>query len=100
MNHTLNLSGEWFCRLDPHDAGITDRWFQQTISEHRVTLPGSLQSQGLGDEPSLATRWIGQVADKSWYTDPRYAKYREPGNFKVPCWLLAARYYTGPAWYQ
>ena len=33
-------------------------------------------------------RWTGGVVDRSWYTSPRYAPYREPGQRQGP--LLAA----------
>jgi len=38
--------------------------------------------------------------DKSWFTAPEYAKYRQPGNVKVPFWLQPDKYYVGAAWYQ
>ena len=38
--------------------------------------------------------------DKSWFTAPEYAKYRQPGNIKVPFWLQPEKYYAGAAWYQ
>jgi hypothetical protein len=38
--------------------------------------------------------------DRSWYTGPEYAKYRAPGNIKVPFWLQPDKHYVGAAWYQ
>ena len=42
----------------------------------------------------------GDIVDKSWFTAPEYAKYRQPGNIKVPFWLQPEKHYAGVAWYQ
>jgi hypothetical protein len=46
------------------------------------------------------TRWTGGIIDKSWFTAPEYAPYREPGNVKLPFWLQPETHFTGAAWYQ
>lgn len=79
----LSLAGEWQFALDPADAGIGQEWQKKGLADV-VRLPGSLQEQGKGDDVSLDTRWTGQVVDSSWYNAPEYAKYRQPGNIKVP----------------
>jgi hypothetical protein len=94
----LSLAGEWTFRLDPDDRGLVEGWWRQPLPD-RVRLPGALQSQGFGEEVSVATRWTGQVVDRSWYTAPEYEPYRRPGNVKVPFWLQPERHYVGPAWY-
>jgi beta-galactosidase/beta-glucuronidase len=43
---------------------------------------------------------MGQIVDSAFYENPEYAKYREPGNIKVPFWLQPVKYYEGAAWYQ
>lgn len=95
----LPLAGEWRCRLDPQDAGVAARWFA-TVLPSKVRLPGSLAENGLGEPVSLRTRWTATIYDSSWFFNPRLAKYRQPGNFKIPFWLTPATYYVGPAWYQ
>jgi len=96
---TMALDGPWRFALDRTDTGVQDRWHARTL-EGRVTLPGSLQAQGAGDEVTIDTTWTGRIVDRSWFTAPEYAAYRQPGNVKVPFWLQPARTYVGAAWYQ
>ena len=65
-----------------------------------IILPGSLPGQGIGDRVGLDTPWTGGIFDKSFFTSPAYAAYRESDNFKVPFWLQPETYYAGVAWYQ
>jgi len=65
-----------------------------------IKLPGSLQEQNIGDPVGLNTPWTGTIMDQSWFNSPRFAKYREPGNIKVPCWLQSKTHYVGAAWFQ
>ncbi len=37
---------------------------------------------------------------RSYFTDKKYEKYRQPGNIKIPFWLKPVKYYKGAAWYQ
>jgi hypothetical protein len=94
----MNLSGTWSFALDPADVGVAERWFARSLSDE-IQLPGSLQAQGYGDEVSVDTQWVGGIIDRSWFTEERYAQYREPGNVKVPFWLQPDRHYIGVAWY-
>jgi hypothetical protein len=96
---SIDLSGQWRFRLDPNDAGEAERWFTQTL-EGKIRLPGSLQEQGFGDDPSVATRWVGSIKDRSWFTAPEFEKFRQADNLKIPCWLQPEKHYVGPAWYQ
>ena len=96
---SVDLSGEWQFRLDADDAGIQQRWFAADLP-HLIRLPGSLQSQGYGNDPAVDTQWTGDIIDRSWFEDPQYAKYREDGNVKVTFWLQPDKHYVGPAWYQ
>jgi len=95
----VSLAGPWRFALDRDDRGLPEAWFQRTLAE-RLTLPGVLQAQGFGDRPSVDTPWTGDIVDRSWFTDPRMAKYRQPGNIKIPFWLQPERHYVGAAWYQ
>jgi hypothetical protein len=95
----IDLSGEWRFASDPQDTGITEGWFSRELPEV-VNLPGSMTTNGKGNEVDIQTKWTGQVVDSSFYHHPKYAKFREPGNFKVPFWLQPVKHYVGAAWYQ
>ena len=97
--NSLSLAGQWRFQLDRADAGIQEQWFSRALPE-KLELPGSLSAQGIGDPVTVDTKWTGGIVDKSYFTDPQYAKYREPGNVKVPFWLTPEKYYAGAAWYQ
>lgn len=96
---TLSLQGEWKFALDPNDAGVKEQWYEKQLTDV-ITLPGSLQEQGYGNDVDLTTQWTGQVVDSSWYYAPGYESYRKPGNIKVPFWLNPEKHYVGVAWYQ
>ena len=95
----IDLSGPWRVALDPQSAGRAERWFTRELTAP-IALPGSLQDRRLGDPVTPATRWTGGVFDKSYFTAPEYAPYREPGRIKVPFWLQPETHYTGSAWFQ
>ncbi|HMN61218.1 MAG TPA: hypothetical protein PJ988_12680 [Anaerolinea sp.] len=95
----MDLSGQWQFALDPQDEGLQAGWFNTSLAQS-IRLPGSLQAQGHGDPISLDTPWTGGIVDRSFFEDPRYEKYRQPGQVKVPFWLQPETYYLGPAWYQ
>lgn len=96
---SVSLAGDWRFALDRSDAGIKEQWFS-TVLAGRVKLPGSLTAQGIGDDISVDTPWVGGVKQSPWFTAPEYAKYRRPDNLKVPFWLQPEKYYAGVAWYQ
>jgi hypothetical protein len=96
---TLSLTGTWRLQLDRDGAGVRERWFDRKLSGE-VRLPGTLPAQGIGDPVTVETPWVGSIFDRSWFTEPEYAPYREPGNIKVPFWLQPENYYAGAAWYQ
>ncbi len=99
VDNKQSLQGEWRFALDPNDRGITEKWQTQSLNDP-IHLPGSLQEQGYGEDVGLETAWTGNVVDRSWYDAPEYAKYRLPGNIKVPFWLNPDKHYVGVAWYQ
>ncbi len=84
---------------DRANAGISERWYERALPGS-VRLPGNLPAQGIGDEPTVDTGWIGTIVDRAYFEDPRYEPYRRPGNIKVPFWLQPEKYYAGAAWYQ
>ncbi|HXB96167.1 MAG TPA: glycoside hydrolase family 2 TIM barrel-domain containing protein, partial [Puia sp.] len=96
---TLDLSGAWRFRMDPHDEGETQRWFAQKLPE-TVRLPGSMMENGKGDPVTVNTRWTASIYDSSWFFDPKMEPYRRPDHLKLPFWLTPPKYYTGAAWYQ
>lgn len=96
---TLNLAGNWHFQLDRNNTGTTERWFSRELTG-TFALPGTLPGRGIGDPITAATKWTGGILDKSWFTAPEYALYRQPGNIKVPFWLQPETYYVGAAWFQ
>ena len=95
----ISLAGQWRFQLDREDAGVKERWFERSL-EQRIQLPGALQNQGFGDDITVDTKWTGEVGRDAWLKDPQYAKYRQPGNIKVPFFLQPEKHYVGAAWYQ
>ena len=95
----LDLAGTWRFQLDRGNVGATERWFARSLTA-TIELPGSLPERGIGDPVTAETRWTGGIFDRSYFTAPEYAPYREPGNVKVPFWLQPERYYVGAAWFQ
>ena len=95
----IPLSGEWKFRIDSLDQGVNDVWYNEAFTE-TVMLPGSMAENGKGEEVSLKTDWTGDIIDRTYFTDKKYEKYRQPGNIKIPFWLKPVKYYKGVAWYQ
>jgi Glycosyl hydrolases family 2, sugar binding domain/Glycosyl hydrolases family 2 len=99
LRDNFDLSGEWRFRIDSLDQGIKNQWYSDMGLE-TVNLPGSMSENGKGDEVTINTEWTGDIVDRSYFTDKKYEKYRQPGNIKIPYWLKPDKYYKGPAWYQ
>jgi hypothetical protein len=95
----ISLAGRWQFQLDRADAGITARWFERSLDQS-IKLPGALQNQGFGDDITVDTKWNGDVNVDAWLKGPQYAKYRQPGNIKVPFFLQPEKHYSGAAWYR
>lgn len=95
----IDLSGEWQFAPDPADQGIAAKWYEKQL-EDRIKLPGSMNSNGKGDDVNLQTQWTGQIVDSTFFKSQAYEKYRKPENFKVPFWLQPLKHYQGAAWYQ
>lgn len=97
----LSLAGEWRVVLDRTNAGIEGKWFTRALpGEEDVDLPGTLAGEGIGDDPSLLTRWTGGIQNPEWFSRADLAPYTSPENFKFPFWLQPDKYYAGAAWYQ
>ncbi len=95
----IDLSGTWQFRIDSLDEGIPQKWYDHAFNE-TIQLPGSMATNNKGNEITLHTRWTGSIVDRSWFTDEKYKKYRQPGNIRVPFWLQPEKKYTGAAWYR
>ena len=65
-----------------------------------ITLPGSMLTNGKGNDVSLATPWTGSLYDSSFYFNPRMEAYRQAGNIKFPFFLTPEKHYVGAAWYR
>ncbi len=88
QSHQIDLSGTWQFTTD------------STTWKETIQLPGSMTSNGLGDDITVQTPWTGGVNDRSYFESEKYARYREPGNIKIPFWLQPVKYYKGAAWYR
>lgn len=97
--YQLDLAGEWAFRIDSLDKGESEHWFDSPMTGS-LHLPGSLTTNGQGDDVTIHTLWTGDIIDSSYFHDPQYAPYRRPGHIKVPFWLQPIKYYKGAAWYQ
>lgn len=95
----ISLAGQWRFSIDRDDQGVTEKWFSNRLKE-TVMLPGSMTENEKGDEVTLTTQWVGSIYDSSFFFRPSLAKYRQPGNLKIPFWLTPLKHYTGIAWYQ
>jgi hypothetical protein len=95
----IDLSGEWRFQVDSLDKGLQEQWFTKNLKD-KIKLPGSMTTNRKGNDIDINTPWTGSIVDSSWFTQPQYAKYRVPGNIKVPFWLQPVKYYKGAAWYQ
>lgn len=95
----IDVSGEWAFAIDRNDAGESEQWYNQKLSD-KIYLPGSMTTNLKGDDVTVNTPWVGGIADSSWFKKDEYKKYRVAGNVKIPFWLQPVKYYKGAAWYQ
>lgn len=95
----ISLAGTWRFAIDRRDEGIRENW-QHKILDDAILLPGTMITNGKGDEVGPGTKWTASIYDSSFFFQPRLAAYREPGNYKIPFWLTPQKYYVGAAWYQ
>jgi len=99
QKNKIDLSGQWNFQIDSLDKGVKEKWFNKKLAD-KIELPGSMTTNGKGDDITINTPWTGSIVDSSWFFKPEYAAYRQPGNIKVPFWLQPVKYYKGAAWYQ
>ena len=85
----IDLSGKW-------KIGIgTESSFDDFVS-----LPGSMQTNGKGDNVTARTVWTGSTYDSSYYFNPFMEKYRMEDNVKYPFFLTPDKHYVGTVWYK
>lgn len=86
--NVIDIRGKWHATWPHGKAG------------HDVLLPGSLLTNGLGDEISLDTKWTGSLYDSSYYYNPAMAPYRRTGHLKFPFFLTPNKHYVGQVVYS
>ena len=85
----IDLSGEWkFAQGDSPEYN------------DKVTLPGSMLTNGKGNEVTVETKWVSSLYDSSFFFNPYMEKYRQPGKMKFPFFLTPDKHYIGNAWYS
>ena len=99
VENTIDLKGKWSFVMDEKDQGITQKWFSKRLNDS-VNLPGSMVENMKGYDITLETKFTASIYDSSWFFNPYMAKYRQPGNIKMPFWLTQLKHYVGLAWYQ
>jgi len=99
VGYKIDLSGKWAFQIDSLDIGIKQKWYGSALT-NKIMLPGSMTTNGLGNDITVNTPWTGSIEDSTWFRSPEYKQYRKPGNIKVPFWLQPTKYYKGAAWYQ
>ena len=97
--NTIELKGKWNFALDRNDQGMEKKWYS-TLLNDSILLPGSMVENLKGDDITLDTKFTASIYDSSWFFNPYMAKYRVPGNIKMPFWLTQLKHYVGLAWYQ
>ena len=65
-----------------------------------VMLPGSMLTNGKGNDVDIHTQWTGSLYDSSYYFNPYMEPYRKKGQMKFPFFLTPEKHYVGNAWYR
>ncbi len=99
QSDVIDLAGEWSYRLDREQVGEAQEWYNDKFTT-TLQLPGSLNTNNIGDDINIDTPWCGSVWNRVWYEADEYAQYRDRDNTKVVFWLTPNKYYSGQAWYQ
>ena len=83
---TISLAGNW--------------QLSSRLDATSVNLPGSLLTNGIGDEVTIDTRWTGSLYDSSYYFNPFMERYRKAGEMKLPFFLTPAKHFVGEVTYK
>lgn len=89
----IDLAGPWRLAVD---AGETVSPPERKQFTETVRLPGQLAAQGIGEMPSIATKWTGD----GWRYPKLFKEWQADATFKMPFFLQPPRRHVGPAWYQ
>lgn len=92
---SIDLAGTWQFAIDRTPEGRHPKTYRETIQ-----LPGSMLTNGKGDEVTVDTKWISSLYDSSYFFNPKMAPYRIPGQMKFPFFLTPDKQYVGNAWYR
>lgn len=85
----INLAGQW--EITHHAA--------DSATAKTIMLPGSMLTNGIGNNVDANTRFTGSMYDMSYYYAPEFEKYRQAENIKFPFFLTPAKEYVGTAEY-
>ncbi len=99
----MPLEGKWLFRLDPMDAGIRHRWFEDQFTSE-VLLPGTTDQNAKGfplDKETMTYR----MPHPQWSTHVQVLRTQWPGTNPVSRadeagQLVRDWFYVGKAWYQ
>ena len=101
------MTASLFCIITTHAQQIIDLkgvWqFGIGDAEHyddQVQLPGSMLTNGKGNDVDIYTQWTGSLYDSSYYYNPYMEPYRQKGRMKFPFFLTPEKHYIGNAWYK
>ena len=98
---SVSLAGTWdFAIEQGAEANSSLFTLHSSLYTDRVTLPGSMLTNGKGNPVSVSTRWTGSLYDSSYYFNPYMEKYRHEGQMKFPFFLTPGKHYVGNAWYR
>nr|MCR4854436.1 beta-glucuronidase [Prevotella sp.] len=90
----IDLSGPWQFSMLPERCALP------TAFTETVKLPGSMLTNGKGNDVGLDTPWTGSLYDSSYYFNPYMERYRVEGQMKFPFFLTPDKHYVGRAVYQ
>ncbi|MBQ8157585.1 MAG: beta-glucuronidase [Prevotella sp.] len=85
----IDLSGVW-----QFGTGDTEHY------DDSIRLPGSMLTNGKGNDVDIHTQWTGSLYDSSYFFNPYMEPYRQKGQMKFPFFLTPEKHYVGNAWYQ
>ena len=100
QGQVIDLGGQWlFAQGDKPEYN------------DKITLPGSMLTNGKGYDVCTHTQWTGSLYDSSFYFNPYMEKYRMErvlsdgkhqveGTMKFPFFLTPEKHYIGNAWYR
>lgn len=98
------LSAHAQAAVDPETIDLSGRWEfgvgTSEVYDDSIDLPGSMQTNGKGNDVTAHTVWTGSTYDSSYYFNPFMEKYRMEGNVKYPFFLTPNKHYVGRAWYR